>query len=67
MDDDTDALLDRLRTLKEQHRDLDAAVEALESAGSTDLLQIKRLKKRKLQLRDEIRQLSAKALPDIIA
>ncbi|WP_404801171.1 YdcH family protein [Acuticoccus sediminis] len=53
--------------LKEQHRDLDAAVEALEYAGSTDLLQIKRLKKRKLQLKDEIRLLSDRILPDIIA
>lgn len=67
MDDDNDALLERLRSLREQHRDLDSAVEALESAGSTDLLQIKRLKKRKLQLKDEIRRLSAQALPDIIA
>ena len=58
---------DRLRTLQEQHRDLDAAVEALERAGSTDMLQIKRLKKRKLQLKDEIRTLSARSLPDIIA
>ena len=67
MDDDNDALLERLRSLREQHRDLDSAVEALESAGSADLLQIKRLKKRKLQLKDEIRRLSAQALPDIIA
>ena len=67
MEDDNDALLERLRLLKEQHRDLDAAVEALEAAGSTDLLQIKRLKKRKLQLKDEIRHLSDKVLPDIIA
>ena len=67
MDDDNDALLERLRSLREQHRDLDSAFEALESAGSTDLLQIKRLKKRKLQLKDEIRRLSAQALPDIIA
>ena len=53
--------------LREQHRDLDAAVEALEAAGSTDLLQIKRLKKRKLQLKDEIRMVSGRLLPDIIA
>ncbi|MEM6762203.1 MAG: DUF465 domain-containing protein [Pseudomonadota bacterium] len=57
----------RLQALREQHRDLDAAVEALEANGSTDLLQIKRLKKRKLQLKDEIRALSAKTIPDIIA
>lgn len=67
MDDETEDLVERLRSLREQHRDLDAAVEALESAGSTDLLQIKRLKKRKLQLKDEIRLLSNSILPDIIA
>lgn len=67
MEDDNDSLLERLRSLREQHRDLDAAVEALEAAGSTDLLQIKRLKKRKLQLKDEIRLLADDVLPDIIA
>ncbi|MEO1103202.1 MAG: YdcH family protein [Pseudomonadota bacterium] len=67
MDEISEATQQRLEALKEQHRDLDAAVEALEAAGSTDILQIKRLKKRKLQLKDEIRLLSAKALPDIIA
>lgn len=67
MDEDDEALLSRLNALKEQHRDLDAAVSALEFSGSADLLQIKRLKKRKLQLKDEIRLLSARCLPDIIA
>ncbi len=66
-DEDQTELLGRLEVLKEQHRDLDAAVEALESAGSTDVLQIKRLKKRKLQLKDEIRMVSDRILPDIIA
>ena len=66
-DDDQDELRSRLQMLREQHRDLDAAVEALEAAGSTDLLQIKRLKKRKLQLKDEIRMVSGRLLPDIIA
>ncbi|MEM9223890.1 MAG: DUF465 domain-containing protein [Pseudomonadota bacterium] len=67
MDDDSQDAQRRLQALKEEHRDLDAAVEALEASGSTDILQIKRLKKRKLQLKDEIRQLSANSLPDIIA
>ena len=67
MDDEIDQIMLRLNELREEHRDLDAAVAALEDAGSTDLLQIKRLKKKKLQLKDEIRMLSAKALPDIIA
>jgi hypothetical protein len=68
MDDETEAALrDRLNALREEHRDLDAAVEALESAALPDMLQIRRLKKRKLQLKDEIRMLSARVLPDIIA
>ena len=53
-DEDQTELLARLQMLREQHRDLDSAVEALEAAGSTDLLQIKRLKKRKLMLKDEM-------------
>lgn len=67
MDDEEPSLEMRLKSLREQHRDLDAAVEALEAEGSSDLLQIKRLKKRKLQLKDQIRNLSAATLPDIIA
>ncbi len=67
MDDETDALRDRLNALREEHRDLDAAVEALECASVQDMLQIRRLKKRKLQLKDEIRALSSRVLPDIIA
>lgn len=67
MQQDTLSVEQKLEVLREQHRDLDAAVDALEANGSTDLLQIKRLKKRKLQLKDDIRMLSARALPDIIA
>ena len=66
-DDEQTELVKRLEHLKELHRDLDAAVEALETAGSTDMLQIKRLKKRKLQLKDEIRELADRLLPDISA
>lgn len=62
-----DAVRARLERLREEHRDLDAAVEALEEAQVPDLLQIRRLKKRKLALKDEIRVLSAHTLPDIIA
>ncbi|MCF3931883.1 DUF465 domain-containing protein [Acuticoccus sp. M5D2P5] len=67
MDNENEILLERLNTLRQEHRDLDAAVAALESSGSTDMLQIKRLKKRKLQLKDEIRHLADTILPDIIA
>lgn len=67
MDDDQDVLREKLDALDRQHRDLDAAVSALEASGSNDVLQVKRLKKRKLQLKDEIRVLHDRLLPDIIA
>ena len=57
----------RLEALRIEHRDLDAAIEALSAAGSTDQLQIARLKKRKLRLRDEISMLEDQMIPDIIA
>jgi len=56
-----------LAQLKEEHRDLDDAIMALESMTSPDHLQIKRLKKRKLYLRDRIREIDDQILPDIIA
>ena len=62
-----DELRERLERLREEHREMDQTVEELESAPVPDLLQIRRLKKRKLALKDEIRTLSAMALPDIIA
>jgi len=58
------ALLARLR---EEHRDLDAAIEALHNAPSSDLLQVQRLKKRKLALRDRINAIEDQLTPDIIA
>ena len=67
MDDDQDVLREKLDALDRQHRDLDAAVSALEASGSNDVLQVKRLKKRKLQLKDEIRVLHDRLLSDIIA
>ncbi|MCB2087388.1 MAG: DUF465 domain-containing protein [Sphingomonadaceae bacterium] len=57
----------RLESLKIEHRDLDAAIDALTLAGSTDQLQIARLKKRKLRLRDQISLIEDQLLPDIIA
>lgn len=57
----------RLATLRVEHRDLDAAIDALLASGSTDQLQIARLKKRKLQLRDQIAAVEDELLPDIIA
>ena len=57
----------RLALLKSEHRDLDAAISALTEAGSTDQLQIARLKKRKLHLRDQISMVEDQLIPDIIA
>ena len=53
--------------LREEHRDLDAAIEALELVGKGDQLQIQRLKKRKLFLRDRLSFLEDQLTPDIIA
>jgi hypothetical protein len=57
----------RLETLRSEHRDLDAAIFALQTTGSTDQLQIARLKKRKLRLKDEIALCEDQLIPDIIA
>jgi hypothetical protein len=58
------ALLERLR---QEHRDLDAAIEALHTAPGADLLQVQRLKKRKLILRDRIIAIEDQLTPDISA
>ena len=60
-------LLTRLNLLRLDHRDLDAAIAALIEAGSSDQLQIARLKKRKLGLKDEILAIESRLIPDIIA
>jgi hypothetical protein len=57
----------KLAQLTQEHRDLDAAIEAMVTAGNADLLALSRLKKRKLQLKDEITEINNGLLPDIIA
>ena len=57
----------RLELLKIEHRDLDDAIAALHEKGSSDMLTIKRFKKQKLALKDQIAQLEDRILPDIIA
>jgi hypothetical protein len=57
----------RIEILKIEHRDLDAAISALFEQNSTDQLQLARLKKRKLRLRDEMAFLEDQLIPDIIA
>ncbi|WP_225207393.1 YdcH family protein [Novosphingobium huizhouense] len=62
-----DEMRKRLEALRLEHRDLDAAIDALSGAGATDQLQIARLKKRKLRLKDQITMLEDYLIPDIIA
>ena len=57
----------QIERLRQEHRDLDAAIEALQEAGEADRLQIQRLKKRKLMLRDKLKALGDELTPDIIA
>lgn len=57
----------RIELLRQEHRDLDSAIDALLSAPAIDQLQIARIKKRKLRLKDEIAQLEDMLIPDIIA
>jgi len=57
----------RLEALRIEHRDLDAAIDALASSGVIDQLQIARLKKRKLKLKDQISIVEDYLIPDIIA
>jgi hypothetical protein len=57
----------QLARLLQEHRDLDAAIAALQEVPGSDLLQVQRLKKRKLQLRDRITFIEDQLTPDIIA
>lgn len=66
MIDDSETLNARLGDLTEEHRDLDAAIEALASQGPIDQLRIQRLKKRKLCLKDEMKRIEDQLIPDII-
>lgn len=65
--DEERALREQLARLQQEHRDLDAAIAALQASPAADLIQIQRLKKRKLVLRDRIRAVEDQLTPDIIA
>ncbi|MGE4322597.1 MAG: YdcH family protein [Sphingobium sp.] len=60
-------IMRRLELLRVEHRDLDGAIGALIDSNSADQMQIARLKKRKLRLRDEMVLLEDELVPDIIA
>lgn len=66
-DDEREAILRHIERLREEHRDLDVAIEALTQSGGGDRLQLQRLKKRKLALRDRVTRLEDELTPDIIA
>ncbi len=57
----------KLSELRVMHRDLDDSIDALSAKSNFDYLQIKRLKKQKLQIKDQIAQIESALLPDIIA
>jgi hypothetical protein len=61
------ALRTKLAELSQEHRDLDAAIAAMAEQGVTDQIQLTRLKKRKLQLKDLVARIEDALLPDIIA
>ena len=56
-----------LEMLRHEHRDLDAAIAALDGTGVADQLTLRRLKKQKLQLKDRIARIEDRLTPDIIA
>ncbi|KIT17475.1 hypothetical protein jaqu_06630 [Jannaschia aquimarina] len=62
-----DVLRAELTVLRQQHRDLDDAIAALEQGPLPDMLQIRRLKKQKLALKDRIGRIEDELTPDIIA
>jgi hypothetical protein len=64
---DADEIARRIEMLRQEHRDLDVAIDALARGTLHDQLQVARLKKRKLKLRDEISFLEDMLVPDIIA
>ena len=67
MDLDNEAIKQKLAALKVEHRDLDQIIAQLSEADEADQLQIQRLKKRKLALKDMMARLESMLLPDIIA
>jgi len=65
--DRKDVLRQKLGVLREEHRDLDVAISAIEEAAFPDQLAIKRLKRKKLLMKDEISRIEDELTPDIIA
>ena len=66
-ENEVEQLRQQLAELRSEHRDLDDVIARVTDSGPFDQLQIQRLKKRKLMLKDEISKLESRLLPDIIA
>ena len=64
---EAEEIIRRIEWLRQEHRDLDSAIDALGSSTAPDHLQLARIKKRKLRLKDEIAALEDQLVPDIIA
>ena len=64
---DTSEVVRQLAELKLEHRDLDLAIERLAGTPGTDELQLRRLKKRKLRIKDVIARLESELIPDLDA
>lgn len=67
MEDEEELLQERLYELEIEHKDLNDVIDRLVNTPPVDFLQVQRLKKRKLQLKDEIQRIHSMLLPDIIA
>lgn len=65
--DTEEVLRVELEVLRREHRDLDDAIHALQERSSGDPLQLQRLKKQKLKLKDEIARIEDRLIPDILA
>jgi hypothetical protein len=64
---DSEVIARRIELLRQEHRDLDVAIDALLVSNVVDQMQVARIKKRKLRLKDEIAMLEDMLIPDIIA
>ncbi len=64
---DQDSLEQQLAALRKEHRELDETIQNIAATSPHDPIELQRLKKRKLQLKDEITRLGSARLPDIIA
>ncbi len=67
MEDDEEALREKLVELKQEHKDLNDVIDRMMESQPVDFLQVTRLKKRKLILKDMIKKIESNLLPDIIA